>query len=261
MPRVVNPPVSSPRISRSRKVSVCTMSSTLGSRPVGASAAATGTCPPAASWRMAVATCRLEQPLARQPSAPAASTAAVVAGWASPERTSSQVAGGQLGVQHQYGRLVQGGQLDRLAALMGQVKHVQVVLGGKQHPKPLGDQHMLLGKHKTDNIGHWLTPKCSASGLASRPWRQAGRAGAPLDPALSGSLLPLSGMAATPVGRQVAFLDRLALLSTRSPSSGWTGECLAGRWSSSAVCGSTGSGSWIRRSLRLLSRWGTLHDV
>jgi len=37
---------------------------------------------------------------------------------------------------------------------VGQVEHVQVVLGGKQHPKPLGDQHMLIGEHKAHNIGH-----------------------------------------------------------------------------------------------------------
>jgi hypothetical protein len=49
---------------------------------------------------------------------------------------------------------VLGGQLDRLAAVVGQIQHVQVVLGGKQHPKPLGDQHMVIGEQERHDIGH-----------------------------------------------------------------------------------------------------------
>jgi hypothetical protein len=50
--------------------------------------------------------------------------------------------------------LVLAGQLDRLAAVVGQAEHIQVVLGGKEHPKPLGDQHMLIGEQERHDIAH-----------------------------------------------------------------------------------------------------------
>ena len=78
----------------------------------------------------------------------------------------------------------------------------------------------------------------------------------------SGSLLPLSGMAATPVGRQVTFLDRSGLAVYTKPLLGLDRQVF-GRplVFERRLWGNTGSGSWTRRSLPLLSRWGSLHDV
>ena len=191
---------SNPRNWRSRAVRVRTRSSTLGSRSAGASAAATGTCPPAASCRMAVATCRLERSLARHPSAPAASTAAVVAGWAAPARTSSLVAdaaaltaasvssrspAGSSASRTSTCRLVGGGQLDHLAAVVGQPEHVEVVLGGEEHPEPLGDQHMVIGEQERHDIGHWWSPSVLRGGWQRGLAARAGRAGAPPEPTLA----------------------------------------------------------------------------
>jgi len=68
-------------------------------------------------------------------------------------------------------------------------------------------------------------------------------------------------MAASPVGRQVASLDRSGLVSTRGlPRAGPPSVRQAFGLRRPSV-GNAGSGSWIQRSPRLLSRWGTLHDV
>src|SRR5215211_2052948 len=120
---------------------------------------------------------------------------------------------------------------------------------------------MLIGEQERHDIGHQWSPGVLRGGwhrgLAARLAGQARR----WSRRLPGSPLPRSGMAATPVGRQVAFLDRSGLAVYTKPSSGWTGKCSAGRWSSTAVGGE--GRFWImdRRSLPLLSRWGTLHDV
>jgi hypothetical protein len=38
--------------------------------------------------------------------------------------------------------------------VVSQVDHVQVVLAVEEHPKALGDQHMVIGKQERHNIGH-----------------------------------------------------------------------------------------------------------
>jgi len=64
------------------------------------------------------------------------------------------------------------------------------------------------------------------------------------------------------VGRQVVSLDRSGLAVYTKPLLGLDRQVF-GRplVFERRLWGNTGSGSWIRRSLRLLSRWRALRDV
>src|SRR5215213_2172319 len=232
MRRVVNPPLSSPRISRSRGVRVRTRSSTLGSRPAGAAAATSGTGPPAASWRMAVATWRLDRSLARHPSAPAASTAAVVAGWASPARTSSLVVGAAALTAASVSSRSPAGSSASSTNTVGWCLAASSIAWplwwaksstsrssseASSIPSPSAiSTYCSASKSVTTLVTSGLQAFCEVVGIAALPPGLAEQARR-WTRRLSGSLLPHSGMTATPVGRQVAFLDRSGLAIYTKP--------------------------------------------
>src|SRR5215211_2463292 len=104
-----------------------------------------------------------------------------------------------------------------------------------------GSRHWSLAVSKRP--ARWLASRPCRQGLAEQARRWTRR--------LPGSLLPRSGgWPARPVGRQVAFLDRSGLVSTRSPPRAGPAS-VRQALSSSAVCGGTpvlghGSGALYR---------------
>ena len=245
--RFDQPMASNPRNSRSRAVRVRTRSSTLGSRPGGASAAATGACRPATRWRMAAATWRLDRSLARHPSAPAASTAAVVSRWASPERTSSLPA--RPPSRRPASRSGRRWAARRRAALRSagawRPTRSPGRCGGPNPARPGRPRRQAAsqaprrpahGDRRAGASRHWslVVSKRSARWPAAWP---AARAGALLEPALSGSLLPLSGDGRPCESDPGRFLDRSGLAVYTKPLLGLDRQVFGRPWSSSAVCG------------------------
>jgi hypothetical protein len=168
MRRFDQPMVSRPRISRSRGVRVRTRSSTPGSRSSRGSVAATTACSPAASWRRAVATCRLDWSLPgtdrRRRSAPPRSCLGgrhpiAPAAWSSARPPllppTSRPGRWWAGQRPAPARLAGARRPTRPPGRCGGPgRGGQVVLGIKEHSKPLGDHHMVIGEHEHHSVGN-----------------------------------------------------------------------------------------------------------